>query len=101
LVVGVGAAVVGVGLHELYQAYNAAFLEYLKLGEMGKKVRKWTGRWGRLGIAAQGIVFGMVGTFLIRGTGVRSATGSGPWWRVADRSAAKIRIKTAAMTLGM
>jgi len=66
LVVGVGAAVVGVGLHELYQAYNAAFLEYLKLGEMGEKVRKWTGRWGRLGIAARGIVFGIVGTFLIR-----------------------------------
>jgi hypothetical protein len=66
LVVGVGAAVVGVGLHELYQAYNAAFLEYLKLGEMGEKVRKWTGRRGRLGIAARGIVFGIVGTFLIR-----------------------------------
>jgi hypothetical protein len=66
LVVGVGAAVVGVGLHELYQAYKAEFLEYLKLGEMGEKVRKWTKRWGRLGIAARGIVFGVVGTFLIR-----------------------------------
>jgi Domain of Unknown Function (DUF1206) len=66
LVVGVGAAVVGVGLHELYQAYKAGFLEYLKLGEMGEKVRKWTERWGRLGIAARGIVFGIVGTFLIR-----------------------------------
>ncbi len=66
LVVGVGTAVVGVGLHELYQAYKAEFLEYLKLGEMGEKVRTWTERWGRLGIAARGIVFGVVGTFLIR-----------------------------------
>ncbi len=66
LVVGVGAAVVGVGLHELYQAYKADFLEYLKLGEMGEKVRKWTERWGRLGIAARGMVFGIVGVFLIR-----------------------------------
>ena len=66
LVVGVGIAVVGVGLHELYQAYKAEFLEYLKLGEMGEKMRTWTERWGRLGIAARGIVFGVVGTFLIR-----------------------------------
>src|SRR5215203_502624 len=66
LVVGVGAAVVGVGFHELYQAYKAEFLEYLKLGEMGETARKWTERWGRLGIAARGIVFGIVGTFLIR-----------------------------------
>jgi hypothetical protein len=66
LVVGVGAAVVSVGLHELYQAYKAEFLEYLKLSEMGEKVRKWTERWGRLGIAARGIIFGIVGVFLIR-----------------------------------
>ena len=35
LVVGVGIAVIGVGLRELYQAYRARFLEYLKLDEMG------------------------------------------------------------------
>lgn len=61
----VGVAVVGVGLHEIYQAYEAAFLEYLKLGEMGERARKWAERWGRLGIAARGIVFGVVCTFLI------------------------------------
>ncbi len=66
LVVGVGIAVVGIGLRELYQAYKAEFLEYLKLGEMGERVRTWTERWGRFGIAARGIVFGVVGTFLIR-----------------------------------
>jgi hypothetical protein len=66
LAVSIGAAVIGVGLHELYQAYKAGFLEYLNLGEMGEKARKWIVRWGRLGIAARGIVFGVVGTFLIR-----------------------------------
>jgi hypothetical protein len=66
LVVGVGAGVVGVGLHELYQAYKADFLEYLKLDEMGEKARQWTERWGRLGVAARGIVLGIVGAFLIR-----------------------------------
>jgi uncharacterized protein DUF1206 len=66
LVVGVGAAVVGVGIHELYQAYKAEFREYLKLDEMGEKARQWTERWGRLGIAARGMVLGIVGAFLIR-----------------------------------
>ena len=66
LAVCVGIAVVGVGLRELYQAYKARFLKYLKLDEMGERVRKWTERWGRLGIASRGIVFGVVGTFLIR-----------------------------------
>jgi hypothetical protein len=66
LAVSIGAAVIGVGLHELYQAYKAGFLEYLNLGEMGEKAKKWIVRWGRLGIAARGIVFGVVGTFLIR-----------------------------------
>jgi hypothetical protein len=66
LVVCVGIAAIGLGLRELYQAYKARFLKYLKLNQMGEKVRKWTERWGRLGIAARGIVFGVVGTFLIR-----------------------------------
>ena len=65
-VVCVGIAVACVGLRELYQAYKARFLKYLKLEGMGEGVRKWTERWGRLGIAARGLVFGVVGTFLIR-----------------------------------
>jgi hypothetical protein len=66
LVVCVGIAVVGLGLRELYQAYSTRFLKYLKLVEMGERVRTWIERWGRLGIAARGIVFGVVGTFLVR-----------------------------------
>ena len=40
--------------------------KYLKLDEMGETVRKWTERWGRIGITARGFVFGVVGTFLVR-----------------------------------
>ena len=53
-------------MRELYQAYGAAFLGYLRIDEMGERVRRWTERWGRLGVAARGIVFGVVGAFLIR-----------------------------------
>jgi hypothetical protein len=66
LVVCVGILVFGAGLRELYQAYKARFLKYLKLDEMGERARTWTERWGRLGIGARGIVLGVVGTFLIR-----------------------------------
>jgi Domain of Unknown Function (DUF1206) len=66
LAVCVGLAVVGLGLRELYQAYRARFLNYLELDEMGERVRKWTERWGRFGVAARGLVFGVIGTFLIR-----------------------------------
>ena len=38
LVVGIGIVVIGVGLRELYQAYKARFLEYLKLDGT-----KWSG----------------------------------------------------------
>ena len=43
LVVGVGIAVIGVGLRELYQAYKARFLEYLKLEVVGAEVHKGSG----------------------------------------------------------
>src|SRR5919112_6333016 len=66
LVVCVGIAAVGMGLRELYQAYKARFLKYLKLDEMGERARRWTERWGRLGVAARGIVFCLVGSFLVR-----------------------------------
>jgi hypothetical protein len=65
LVVCVGLAVVGLGLRELYQAYKARFLKYLELDQMGERAKRWTERWGRLGVAARGLVFGVVGTFLI------------------------------------
>ena len=66
LVVCAGLAVVGLGLRELYQAYKARFLKYLELDEMGERARRWTERWGRLGVAARGIVFCVVGPFLVR-----------------------------------
>ena len=66
LVVGVGAAVVGYGLHQLYQAYQAEFRDYLKLGEMSESEERWITRGGRFGLAARGVVFGIVGVFLIQ-----------------------------------
>jgi hypothetical protein len=95
LLVGlVGAGVVGFGLYQLYQAYSAKFREKLKLGEMSPTEETWTERLGRFGYGARGIVFTMIGAFLIvaaiqaqpeqaRGLGGALATLSqqpyGPW----------------------
>ena len=66
LVVGVGAGIVGYGLHQLYQAYKAEFREYLKLGQMSDTEKTWITRGGRFGLAARGVVFGIIGVFVIQ-----------------------------------
>ena len=66
LVVGVGVAVVLYGVFQLYQAYKAQFREYLKLNEMSAREETWITRGGRLGYAARGVVFGILGVFLMQ-----------------------------------
>ena len=62
----VGAAVVGAGLYQFYKAYRADFRDELKLGEMGAREDCWATRVGRIGYAARGVVFGLVGAFLMQ-----------------------------------
>lgn len=65
LVIIVGAIIVGYGLSQLYQAYKAKFLEYLKLGQMSEREEAWVTNAGRFGYAARGVVLGLIGVFLI------------------------------------
>ena len=66
LAVIAGAVVVGAGLYQFYKAYIADFRDELKLGAMSARTKAWTTRSGRLGFAARGVVFGVVGVFLIQ-----------------------------------
>lgn len=66
LTVGVGVAVVCVGLYQFYCAYRAKFMEELEPGKMGTGGRVWTRRSGRLGFAARGVVFAVMGGFLVQ-----------------------------------
>jgi len=66
LVIGVGAAVSLYGIFQLYQTYEAQFREYLKLDEMSAREETWIIRGGRLGYAARGVVFGVVGVFMMQ-----------------------------------
>lgn len=60
----VGVVVIGVAIYQWYQAYSARFREQLKLGEMSSAQQRWATRLGRLGFAARGVVFGIVGGLL-------------------------------------
>lgn len=66
MVGAVGAFVVGFGLYQIYKGYRAKFRKRLKLGEMGRAKDNWATWSGRFGYAARGVVFCIVGIFLIQ-----------------------------------
>jgi Domain of Unknown Function (DUF1206) len=66
LVVIVGAGILGAGLYQYYKVYKADFRDELKSGEMSARKRTWVTRSGRLGYAARGVVFGVIGVFLVQ-----------------------------------
>jgi hypothetical protein len=57
--------VIAVGLSYLYQAYKAEFQRRFKLHQMSQTERQWAKRLGQFGIAARGVVFGIIGLFLV------------------------------------
>jgi len=61
-----GLIVIGGGLYQLYKAYSTDFSEHFRWNEMSATERTWTVRLGRLGLAARGIVQGLIGLFLIQ-----------------------------------
>ena len=65
LVALAGLIMIGFGLYELYEAYTARFRRKFRLDEMSVVATLWVTRIGRFGLAARGIVFGIVGSFLI------------------------------------
>jgi hypothetical protein len=65
LVVIVGLVVIGVALYLFSKAFSGKFLFRLNLATVNDKVRKLVGFAGRFGYAALGVVFSIVGIFLI------------------------------------
>jgi hypothetical protein len=65
LVAAVGATGIAVGVVQLYRAYRADFRDQLETGEMSGTQQRWALRAARLGALARGVVFGIIGGFLI------------------------------------
>lgn len=61
----VGAIVLAYGGVNFVRSYKRKFLKKLKLDEMSEREETWTTRLGCLGYAARGVVFAIVGVFLI------------------------------------
>jgi hypothetical protein len=66
LVVLAGLGVMGYGLYQCYKGYAAKFRKRLKIGEMSEHGVLWATRSGRFGFIARGVVFLIVGGFLIQ-----------------------------------
>ena len=66
LVAVAGACVVGFGLYQIYKGLGAKFRKRLKLGEMSPSKKFWATLSGRTGYSARGVVFCVVGSFLIQ-----------------------------------
>lgn len=61
-----GTLVIGVGFYVFYQAYTAKFCRKFKLSEMSDTEKTWATRIGRFGLAARGVVYSIIGFFLIQ-----------------------------------
>jgi hypothetical protein len=66
LVVGVGLGILGYAAYQLYRAFSDKAKKHLDLFEAGPTQATWIVRLGRFGIAARGVVFAMIGVFLLR-----------------------------------
>ncbi len=62
----VGALIIGLGFYEFYNAYKSKFRKKLKLHQMSSTEETWATRISRFGIAARGVVFVIIGFFLIQ-----------------------------------
>lgn len=74
MVGGVGVGVVAFAVYQLYKAFAAKFRKKLKLDEMSGRTETIATRAGQTGLAARGVVFGIIGVFLIQAARHSDAT---------------------------
>jgi hypothetical protein len=61
-----GAALIGIGLYQGYRGVSRDFLEDSKTEQMSATVKQWIKWIGTIGHLARMVVFGLIGTFLIK-----------------------------------
>lgn len=66
LVAIAGLVFVGVGIYQWVKSYETRFRKKLVAHQMSQTEVRWGVRAGRVGIAARGVVFGMIGAFLVQ-----------------------------------
>lgn len=66
LVITVGVITIGVGVYQLYKVFTAKFSEDFDFRKMSGTTQSWMTHIGRFGFASLGIVFSIIGMFLIQ-----------------------------------
>lgn len=66
LVGTIGAFIVGLGFYQFYKAFTTKFRKQFNLSELSDTEQKWVKAISRLGLAARGVVFCVIGFFLIQ-----------------------------------
>jgi hypothetical protein len=61
-----GLAIAGAGAWNVYRGLTKKFEDKWRISRMSKPERKWGSRAGVLGHLARGVVFGLIGTFLVK-----------------------------------
>ncbi|MBE9043222.1 DUF1206 domain-containing protein [Pleurocapsales cyanobacterium LEGE 10410] len=65
--VGIGGAlIIGIGFYRIYRAYKTKFRKKLNLSELSSEQENWLVNISRVGIAARGVVFIMLGFFVLQ-----------------------------------
>jgi hypothetical protein len=65
LVALIGLGVIGIGLFQFYYGYQEKFRKHLKTHEMSAQENQWATRMGRIGYMARGVVYAIIGGFLV------------------------------------
>lgn len=65
LVALVGMVIIATGFYQFYRAYAIKFRSELELSEMSQIEKSWTIRAGRFGFAARGVVYSLIGGFIV------------------------------------
>lgn len=65
-VAAAGLAVIGAGIYNGYRAFSGNYRKNFDTGDMSRRARRWLPRVATVGLAARAVVFGLVGTFLVR-----------------------------------
>ena len=66
LIAGAGVFIIGIAVYEFYKAYSAKFREAFARARMSTAETNWMTRLGRVGFVARGIIYSVLGIFLIQ-----------------------------------
>jgi hypothetical protein len=66
LVIAAGLTVIGYGLYQLYRAWAAKLSKQLNLSRLSREAGSWLIKVSRFGLGARGVVFAVIGAYLVR-----------------------------------